>query len=91
MDFSLKLSTRPDKFMGDLETWNSAEAKLTEALNNFCSKTGRSWELNEGDGAFYGPKIDIDVFDALKRGFQCATMQLDFSLPQVGSWLTRTI
>ena len=67
MTFQLKLSTRPEKYMGDIATWNTAEEKLTEALNSFSSKTGRKWELNPGDGAFYGPKIDIDVFDALKR------------------------
>jgi threonyl-tRNA synthetase len=57
--------------------WDKAEAALTEALNS----TGREWSLNEADGAFYGPKIDITVFDALKRRFQCATVQLDFQLP----------
>jgi threonyl-tRNA synthetase len=82
MDFSLKLSTRPQKYMGELETWNTAEAKLTEALNNFCKKTGRKWELNPEDGAFYGPKIDIEVYDTLGRGYQTATMQADFQLPQ---------
>ncbi|PSR84853.1 Threonine--tRNA ligase [Actinidia chinensis var. chinensis] len=75
--FDLKLSTRPEKYLGDLETWNKAEADLTEALNQF----GRPWEINEGDGAFYGPKIDISVSDALNRKFQCATLQLDFQLP----------
>jgi threonyl-tRNA synthetase len=57
--------------------WDKAEAALTDALNS----TGRAWSLNEADGAFYGPKIDITVFDALKRRFQCATVQLDFQLP----------
>ena len=82
MDFKLNLSTRPQKYMGDIETWDVAEAKLTEALNNFYSRTGRKWELNPEDGAFYGPKIDVEIFDALNRGFQCATIQLDFQLPQ---------
>jgi threonyl-tRNA synthetase len=54
-----------------------AEAALEEALNS----TGRPWVMNPGDGAFYGPKIDITVYDALKRKFQCATVQLDFQLP----------
>ena len=81
MGFSLKLSTRPQKYLGTIELWNTAEAKLAEALNNFCSRSGRKWELNPEDGAFYGPKIDIEVYDALKRGFQCATLQLDFNLP----------
>ncbi|GAB4825910.1 hypothetical protein Ancab_008777 [Ancistrocladus abbreviatus] len=75
--FDLKLSTRPEKYLGDLETWDKAEAALTEALNEF----GKPWQINEGDGAFYGPKIDISVSDALKRKFQCATLQLDFQLP----------
>ncbi|KAK9724251.1 hypothetical protein RND81_05G058500 [Saponaria officinalis] len=75
--YDLKLSTRPEKYLGDIETWNKAEAALTEALDEF----GKPWQLNEGDGAFYGPKIDISVSDALKRKFQCATLQLDFQLP----------
>uniref|UniRef100_A0A803MNW2 threonine--tRNA ligase n=1 Tax=Chenopodium quinoa TaxID=63459 RepID=A0A803MNW2_CHEQI len=75
--FELKLSTRPESFLGEKETWDKAEAALTEALNEF----GKPWQLNEGDGAFYGPKIDISVSDALKRKFQCATLQLDFQLP----------
>ena len=57
--------------------WDQAEAALKQALDD----AGRAWELNEGDGAFYGPKIDITVFDALRRKFQCATIQLDFQLP----------
>lgn len=75
--FKMELSTRPEKFVGEIETWNSAEAKLESALN----KWGGDWELNEGDGAFYGPKIDIMISDALKRWHQCATVQLDFQLP----------
>lgn len=75
--YELELSTRPEKYLGDIETWNKAEQQLTEALNEF----GMPWQINEGDGAFYGPKIDIGVFDALKRKFQCATLQLDFQLP----------
>ena len=68
--------------MGEIETWDMAEAKLTEALNNFTRREGGQWEINEGDGAFYGPKIDITTSDALKREHQCATIQLDFQLPQ---------
>ncbi|RWW17692.1 hypothetical protein GW17_00018369 [Ensete ventricosum] len=91
---------RPEKYLGDIETWDKAETALSEALNEF----GRPWQVlkfeghadimltfkqnlfylackgflqvNEGDGAFYGPKIDIGVFDALKRKFQCATLQV---------------
>ncbi|KAJ8616915.1 hypothetical protein MRB53_013101 [Persea americana] len=75
--FELELSTRPEKYLGDIETWEKAETALSEALDQF----GKPWQINEGDGAFYGPKIDISVFDALKRKFQCATLQLDFQLP----------
>mmetsp|Transcript_9084 Transcript_9084/g.26054 ORF Transcript_9084/g.26054 Transcript_9084/m.26054 type:complete len:718 (+) Transcript_9084:353-2506(+) len=77
LDYELALSTRPEAYMGELEVWNKAEAALTEALNS----TGREWKENPEDGAFYGPKIDITVLDALKRRFQCATVQLDFQLP----------
>ncbi|KAJ0667121.1 putative threonine--tRNA ligase [Helianthus annuus] len=76
--FELKLSTRPEKYLGDLETWDKAEKALEDALNEF----GKPWKINEADGAFYGPKIDISVSDAMKRKFQCATLQLDFQLPQ---------
>lgn len=76
-EFKMELSTRPEKYVGEIETWNNAEAKLESALN----KWGGNWELNPGDGAFYGPKIDIMISDALKRWFQCATIQLDFQLP----------
>lgn len=75
--YELKLSTRPEKYLGNIETWEKAEASLKEALDEF----GKPWQLNEGDGAFYGPKIDISVSDALSRKFQCATLQLDFQLP----------
>ncbi|KAH8802679.1 putative threonyl-tRNA synthetase, cytoplasmic [Xylogone sp. PMI_703] len=81
-NFKLKLSTRPEKYMGKLETWDMAEKMLKEALDNFASgPSGSPWELNEGDGAFYGPKIDITISDCLKRDWQCATIQLDFQQP----------
>ena len=76
--FKLKLSTRPEKYLGKLETWNYAEDQLRKALTKF---KGDDWEIDEGDGAFYGPKIDITISDALKREFQCATIQLDYQLP----------
>eukprot|EP01102_Stenamoeba_stenopodia_P020767 TRINITY_DN821_c0_g1_i1.p1 TRINITY_DN821_c0_g1~~TRINITY_DN821_c0_g1_i1.p1 ORF type:complete len:723 (-),score=227.15 TRINITY_DN821_c0_g1_i1:150-2318(-) len=76
-EFALELSTRPEKFLGDIEVWDRAEKALEEALNNF----GKPWKINPGDGAFYGPKIDIHISDALKRSHQCATIQLDFQLP----------
>lgn len=75
--YNLVLSTRPEKYLGDLAVWETAEAALTDALNAF----GQEWKVNPGDGAFYGPKIDITITDALKRAFQCATIQLDFQLP----------
>ncbi|GJJ16106.1 hypothetical protein Clacol_010385 [Clathrus columnatus] len=77
-EFQLMLSTRPEKYLGDIETWDNAEKQLSEALEKF--QPGK-WSLNEGDGAFYGPKIDIKIKDALRRSFQCATIQLDFQLP----------
>lgn len=72
--FELELSTRPAKRLGSEALWDKAEAALEDALNAF----GKPWKLNPGDGAFYGPKIDIKVFDALKRAHQCGTVQLDF-------------
>ncbi|KAE9020756.1 putative threonine--tRNA ligase 1, cytoplasmic [Phytophthora fragariae] len=75
--FNMRLSTRPEKYMGDLELWDDAEDQLRLALDDF----GQPWTVNEGDGAFYGPKIDIVVTDALKRQHQCGTIQLDFQLP----------
>ncbi|KAI0171736.1 threonyl-tRNA synthetase [Hypoxylon sp. FL1284] len=81
--FKLHLSTRPEKFMGQIETWDKAEDMLKEALNVFASGPGGvSWALNEGDGAFYGPKIDIKIMDCLNREWQCATIQLDFMGPE---------
>eukprot|EP00163_Fabomonas_tropica_P003222 TRINITY_DN1270_c0_g1_i1.p1 TRINITY_DN1270_c0_g1~~TRINITY_DN1270_c0_g1_i1.p1 ORF type:complete len:702 (-),score=262.11 TRINITY_DN1270_c0_g1_i1:226-2331(-) len=76
--FELKLSTRPEKYLGDIAVWDDAEKQLSAALDRF----GHKWELNPGDGAFYGPKIDITLKDALHRSHQCATIQLDFQLPQ---------
>ena len=72
------LSTRPEKALGSKEIWDKAEAQLEEALK----KAGLDYELKEGDGAFYGPKIDIDLTDALGRKWQCPTVQLDFNLPE---------
>ena len=62
--FDLELSTRPEERLGEESLWDQAEEALTKALNDFC---GDKWKINEGDGAFYGPKIDIKVYDALKR------------------------
>jgi len=81
LTFKLKLSTRPDKYMGEIATWDAAEARLKEALDEFAANGGVAWELNPGDGAFYGPKIDIAILDCLNRPWQCATIQLDFQQP----------
>jgi threonyl-tRNA synthetase len=74
----MKLSTRPPEFMGSIEMWNHAEAELKRALE----AAGAPYSINEGDGAFYGPKIDFDVTDAIGRKWQCATIQLDYSQPE---------
>uniref|UniRef100_A0A8C1HFN1 threonine--tRNA ligase n=1 Tax=Cyprinus carpio carpio TaxID=630221 RepID=A0A8C1HFN1_CYPCA len=75
--FKFNLSTRPEKFLGEPEVWDQAEKQLENSLNDF----GEKWVLNPGDGAFYGPKIDIQIKDAIGRYHQCATIQLDFQLP----------
>src|SRR5258706_311545 len=77
-DMQVKLSTRPKDFIGAPSVWEKAEAALGQAL----TKEGITFEVNPGDGAFYGPKIDFVVLDALKRGWQLATIQLDFNMPQ---------
>ncbi|MGD9734502.1 MAG: threonine--tRNA ligase [Solirubrobacterales bacterium] len=77
-DVKVELSTRPEKSMGSEEQWAKAEAALKEALD----RQGREYELNPGDGAFYGPKIDFHVTDALGRSWQCGTCQLDFQMPE---------
>ena len=79
MTFKLELSTRPKKAMGDLALWDRAEASLKESLDDFIG--AGNWKVNPGDGAFYGPKIDIKVMDAMNRMHQTATIQLDFQLP----------
>src|SRR5690606_38294118 len=78
MEYKIKLSTRPEDFMGTIEAWNRAEAALASALES----VGRPYEINPGDGAFYGPKLDFYVTDALQRTWQCATLQLDYQLPE---------
>ncbi|XP_045865701.1 threonine--tRNA ligase 2, cytoplasmic [Meles meles] len=75
--FQLNLSTRPENFLGEVEIWDEAEKQLQNSLVEF----GKPWKLNPGDGAFYGPKIDIKIKDAIGRYHQCATIQLDFQLP----------
>lgn len=78
LEFEAVLSTRPDDFLGTVAQWDAAEAALRGAM----ADAGLGDKVEEGDGAFYGPKIDITVFDALRRRFQCATLQLDFQMPQ---------
>jgi len=77
-DFEMELSTRPEKSIGSDDAWELA----TSALLNALKDSGRPYEINEGDGAFYGPKIDIKLRDALDRRWQCATIQCDFTLPE---------
>ncbi len=77
-DVAVELSTRPPKAIGGEEQWQQAEAALADAL----SEQGREYQLNPGDGAFYGPKIDFHVTDALGRSWQLGTCQLDFSMPE---------
>ena len=77
-EYTLELSTRPEKSIGTEQDWERA----TTALRNVLEKSGRSFDINEGDGAFYGPKIDVKLTDALGREWQCATIQCDFTLPE---------
>ena len=79
LTYRAELSTRPEDFMGDIEVWNRAEAALKKILDKKYGEGG--YEVNEGDGAFYGPKIDLQIKDALGREWQCGTIQLDFQLP----------
>jgi threonyl-tRNA synthetase len=74
----MKLSTRPPEYMGTIEKWNHAEGELRRALE----AAGAAYTINEGDGAFYGPKIDFDITDAIGRKWQCATIQLDYAQPE---------
>lgn len=76
--YSIELSTRPDDYMGELDAWNLAEKSLKEALE----EKNLPYTINEGDGAFYGPKIDFHLEDAIGRTWQCGTIQLDFQLPE---------
>ncbi len=76
-EYRIELSTRPDKFMGKLEQWNKAE----EALKSALESKGIKYDISPGQGAFYGPKIDLHIKDALGRSWQLTTIQLDFQLP----------
>jgi threonyl-tRNA synthetase len=78
LEYSAKLSTRPDEYMGEVATWDRAEDSLKRALD----AAGQAYTVNERDGAFYGPKIDFDITDAIGRKWQCATIQLDYQMPE---------
>ena len=78
LEYTMELSTRPDDYLGELDTWTHAERQLTEALES----TGLEFAVSEGEGNFYGPKVDFHVTDAIGRKWQCATIQLDYQLPQ---------
>ena len=77
-DYEISLSTRPDKFVGDPDTWEHATQSLASALE----ARGLDYDIDEGGGAFYGPKIDVKIKDALGRAWQCTTVQFDFNLPE---------
>lgn len=77
-EYKVELSTRPEKYMGDLSMWEQAEA----SLENVLKARGLAYEINRGDGAFYGPKIDFHILDSLGRSWQCGTVQLDFQMPE---------
>jgi threonyl-tRNA synthetase len=77
-DYVVYVATRPDKYVGDLATWDAA----TEALRRAAERAGQTYEVDPGGGSFYGPKIDIKVKDALGRPWQCTTVQFDFNMPE---------
>jgi len=77
-NYKIELSTRPEKYIGSLEMWDKAES----ALKNVLEREKIKYQLNPGDGAFYGPKIDFHIQDVIKRSWQCGTIQLDFSMPE---------
>ncbi len=78
LEFSVELSTRPEKFLGETDTWDEAETQLRQALD----AAGQPYVIAAGEGNFYGPKIDFHVVDAIGRTWQCATIQLDYQLPE---------
>lgn len=79
LTYTIELSTRPEeKYIGDIEIWNKSE----EALAKACEHAGKTYKINPGDGAFYGPKLDFHIKDSLGRVWQCGTIQLDMNLPE---------
>lgn len=79
-NYQMEVSTRPEKYIGSLENWNRGEEILKKSVKQFCPD--QEVTVNEGDGAFYGPKIDLSIKDSMDRWHQCGTIQLDFNLPQ---------
>lgn len=77
LTYTIELSTRPEKHIGDIEVWDRSE----KALEDACLASGKSFKINPGDGAFYGPKLDFHIKDSLNRVWQCGTIQLDMNLP----------
>ena len=77
-EYKVELSTRPEEYMGSEEIWDKAELALESVLKS----KGVNYQINPGDGAFYGPKIDFHILDSLGRSWQCGTVQLDFQMPQ---------
>ena len=77
-DVKIYLSTRPEKYVGEVNQWDSAEKALQKAIDELSL----SYYVDEGGGAFYGPKIDIKIKDAIGREWQCSTVQFDFNLPE---------
>ncbi|MGG4167899.1 threonine--tRNA ligase [Rossellomorea vietnamensis] len=77
-EYKVELSTRPEDFMGSVDLWNQAEGDLEGVLE----ERGVDYQINHGDGAFYGPKIDFHILDCLGRSWQCGTVQLDFQMPE---------
>jgi threonyl-tRNA synthetase len=79
LEYDIELSTRPEeKYIGSIEVWNKAEKILADA----CHHAGKEFQINPGDGAFYGPKLDFHIRDSLGRTWQCGTIQLDMNLPE---------
>ena len=78
LEYHVELSTKPEEYIGTDEMWEHATSSLAAALD----KIGKDYQINEGDGAFYGPKIDFHIRDCLKRTWQCGTIQLDFAMPE---------
>src|SRR5699024_4018455 len=78
LTYDIELSTRPDDFMGEIATWDACE----KALGDACVAAGKTFRINAGDGAFYGPKLDFHIRDSLGRVWQCGTIQMDMNLPE---------